>query len=106
MMSIIIIIAIILVIGFIAGGIIWAVREDSKEEINSGILAKQAKEKREHKQKILDLLAGEDKISNSEVGKMLVVSDSTVVRYMDELETQGLAKQVGKTGRDVFYQKP
>jgi len=57
------------------------------------------------KQKILEMLAGKDKISNKEVAKELGVSRNSVINYFDELEKEGKVKQVGKTGRNVFYSK-
>ena len=45
------------------------------------------------------------KISNNEVARMLRVTNMSAFRYLDLLEKQGKIKQVGKTGRSVFYQK-
>lgn len=76
---------------------------------NEGLLGKQAQEKAEHKRKILDSFDsaqdGNAGISNDDVRKMIGVSDATAVRYLDELEKEGAIKQVGKTGRAVYYQK-
>ena len=52
----------------------------------------------------LELVKQKVKISNKDVCKFLRVSDSTAVRYLNVLEEQGKIKQVGKTGRDYFYQ--
>lgn len=49
--------------------------------------------------------SAEDKITNDEVQKMLKVSDATAERYLQELEKNGLIKQVGNIGKDVYYQK-
>ena len=54
--------------------------------------------------KIVEMLISKEKVSNRDVCKALRVSDSTAVRYLNELEKQGRVKQVGKTGRDSFYQ--
>jgi len=44
-------------------------------------------------------------ITNKDVEKLLGVSDATATRYLDELEKKGLLRQVGDTGRGVFYEK-
>jgi DNA-binding transcriptional regulator YhcF (GntR family) len=36
---------------------------------------------------------------------LLSVSDTTVGRYLDELEAAGTITQVGKTGKFVYYAK-
>ena len=56
-------------------------------------------------EKILDLFAKQEKITNDEVEKLLHVSDATATRYLSELEKQGKVKQVGKTGHAVSYTK-
>ncbi len=44
-------------------------------------------------------------IANKDVEKLLGVADATATRYLDELEKKGLLRQVGDTGRGVFYEK-
>lgn len=66
-------------------------REESKEKILNELTLRQAQGK-------------EAKITNNDVEKLLGVSDATATRYLDELEKQGKVKQVGKTGRSVYYQ--
>jgi hypothetical protein len=56
-------------------------------------------------QKVLDLFAKKDKITNDEVEKLLHVSDATATRYLSALEKQGAIRQVGKTGHAVSYTK-
>ena len=69
------------------------------------LIQKQSQEKAEHKQKILGLLESNDKIVNNDVEKLLGVSDATAERYLNELEAEGKIKQMGETGRGVFYAK-
>jgi len=69
------------------------------------LIQKQAKEKAEHKQKILEMFASKDKIVNDDVQRLLGVSDKTVQRYFNELQSEGKIKQSGETGRGVFYTK-
>lgn len=75
-----------------------------------GALEKYNKEagvkKEEAQVKIMELLNGQDKISNNDVQKMLGVSDASATNYLNELEKQGKIKQVGGTGRGVYYMRP
>jgi len=101
------------VLVFIGGVILgvsgfWVWVKKDKIEKNKKVpelVLRQAKEKAEHKQKILELLASRQKVSNNDVQKELGVSDATVTRYMEELEKEGKVRQVGKTGQSVFYEK-
>lgn len=44
-----------------------------------------------------------NKITNNDVEKMLGVSDASATNYLQELENEGKIKQIGKTGRSVYY---
>ena len=68
-------------------------------------LQKVRERKYENKKKILKFLANKEKITNDDVRELLAVSDTTAFRYLEELENKGKIKQVGKTGRSVFYTK-
>lgn len=68
-----------------------------------GLIIKQAREKKENKKKILELLKEKGKATNNDVEALLNVSDATASRYLSELEREGEIKQHGETGRDVFY---
>lgn len=61
--------------------------------------------KRENLRKIMDYLAARDDITNKEVRKLLGVAESTATRYLDELQEEGLIKQIGQTGRYTHYTK-
>jgi predicted DNA-binding transcriptional regulator len=65
----------------------------------------QAKDKEENKNIILDMLESREKITNREVEEGLKVSDATATRYLDELEKEGIIKQVGTDGPLVYYKK-
>lgn len=69
-------------------------------------MQKQAEEKQANINKILKFLEANTKITNDDVEKMLSVSDATAERYLNELEKSGALKQVGNTGREVYYEKP
>ena len=57
------------------------------------------------KNDILDLLETKGKISNRDVATKLGIGRISVIRYLDELEEEGKAEQVGKAGQKVFYIK-
>ena len=63
----------------------------------------QRKEKGLNKKKVLAFLDTRGRITNDEVEGLLGVSNATAERYLDELENSGEVKQIGKTGRGVFY---
>jgi len=83
---------------------ILIVRELRKSR-SPALIKKQVQDKAEHKQKILELLDKQDKITNDEVQKLLGISDKTVERYLNELQKDGKIKRVGETGKWVFYTK-
>jgi hypothetical protein len=56
-------------------------------------------------QKIMDKISQKGRISNDEVEKLLRVSNMTAYRYLESLEKQGKVRQVGKTGKSVFYER-
>jgi len=75
------------------------------KEDGEGLIEQQAKEKEDNKKKILGLLETQNKLTNNQVEQMLDISDSTATRYLDDLEKEGKIRQIGKTGRDVYYEK-
>ncbi|MDP3883120.1 MAG: DeoR family transcriptional regulator [Candidatus Staskawiczbacteria bacterium] len=108
MVSIIVLLLIVIFVVILVGGLVWAVREDYKDanqKENPNLIDKQAQEKAGHLEKIMELLLSRDKITNEDVRNELGVSEATAVRYFDELEKSGFLKQVGKTGKYVFYSK-
>jgi len=64
-----------------------------------------AREKEENKQKILEFFESQERVANNDIEKLLGVSDATATRYLDELEKEGKVKQVGKTGKYVYYER-
>ncbi|MDD4804615.1 MAG: DUF977 family protein [Candidatus Pacebacteria bacterium] len=103
-MNILIAIIVSLIIGFLLG------RYSSK--INTNItnkkdsIGRQREEKKNNKEAIVGLMeSGNQPLTNNHVEQMLGISDATAERYLQELEEEGIIRQVGKTGRDVFYEK-
>lgn len=63
-----------------------------------------AEQKEKAKAMILKILAKKKKITNDDVENLLGISNTSAWRYLDELEKEGKIKQVGRTGRSVYYQ--
>lgn len=78
-----------------------------KEEKKELLVEKQAREKEENKRQIVEFFDGVPgkRAANDDIEKLLGVSDATAERYLDELEKEGLVRQVGQTGRQVYYEK-
>ncbi len=60
-------------------------------------------QKEARKSRVLELLAEHGELGNEDIREYLGVSRNTVIRYMNELETEGKAKQIGVTGHAVVY---
>ena len=69
------------------------------------LIEMQAKKQQENKQKLIAYLAGKDRITNNEAEKLLGVSDASAERYLQELEKDGILRQVGKKGGWIYYEK-
>jgi predicted HTH transcriptional regulator len=95
---------VVFLMGFATGGIfVWMVLE--KKYFQKGVIRKIDDERIENKQKIIDFLKDNDKVTNNDVEDMLSVSNSTAYRYLEELEQENIVRQVGKAGRSVYYEK-
>lgn len=76
-----------------------------KSQPGAGDIGGNEVEKQANLQEIEDYIAGKDQFTNDDIEELLGVSDTTVGRYLQGLEDEGKIKQVGKTGRSVFYEK-
>ncbi len=62
--------------------------------------------KSEHKHQVMELfLLPGMRVKNDDVQRLTGVSDATATRYLDELEKEGLIRQVGVVGGYVYYEK-
>ncbi len=62
------------------------------------------KEKKEKaKERILEFVRTNKRVTNNDVEKLLGVSDATATNYFQELEEEGRLEQKGETGRNVYY---
>ena len=82
--------------------------KDEYAEMGKGLAEynqKMQEKKNQMKAKILEMLKAKPKISNRDIAESLEIGRIQVIRYMDELEKEGKARQVGKSGRNVFYEE-
>ena len=95
------------IIGIIIGAlVVWFwVGRGLKSRGDSKLIEMKRKQKQETKKNILAMLENKQRISNNEVEQALKIPNSTVERHLDELEHEGVLRQVGKIGRDVYYEK-
>jgi len=96
---------IVLVIGIIIGGVVGffiGKRNKSETFINDA-----EKLKSENITKLKEYLNSQtdNEINNEDIRKLLNVSDTTACRYLDDLEKEGLIKQIGSDGPKVYYKK-
>jgi Fic family protein len=103
-------IVILIIAGIIAVALgYWLGKRKSLNETRvkqKSLIEKQAEEKKLNLEAILGLMeSGNQPLTNNHVEQMLGISDATAERYLQELENEGLVRQVGNTGRDVFYEK-
>ena len=89
---------IIAVVGIVLG--YWLAK---RKQCAVGGGTKRSKEKEENKQKILDYLYENGRVTNNNVEKLTGVTHSSAERYLDELEKEGKITQHGNVGTDVFY---
>ncbi len=68
-----------------------------------GTMTEQIEEKEKNLAKVREFIADKEKVTNQEIQKLLNISDATVARYFDDLEKEGIIKQVGETGQSVYY---
>ena len=79
---------------------------DEYAELGKGLAEynQKLREKKEQgKTKILEMFVTDAQVSNSEVAKILEMSSASARRYLDELENEGKIKQVGRSGKKVYY---
>jgi len=67
--------------------------------------AKIQERKRKKLDKIMTLFEANPQVTNKDIQKALRISSATATRYLDILERENRIKQVGSTGKSVFYTK-
>jgi len=100
-----------LIIGFSLG---WVLKPketpkaplDSSQEhqTGQGYISEPMEEKQKNLKKIRTYIKTRDQVTNNAIEHLLGVSDATTIRYLDELEQEGLIKQAGKSGPSVYYE--
>jgi|SRR3989344_3817330 len=68
------------------------------EVVTESVVKKNAR-----KERVVNLLRESGPLSNAELRAELGVSERSIVRYLDELESEGRTEQVGNTGQKVTY---
>ena len=79
----------------------------------SGLIKEQAEEKKRHLEKVVEYIngkhpstsSGQVDFTNDQIQQLLGVSDATAERYLQEMEVWGKIRQVGRTGKQVTYEK-
>lgn len=97
---------ILLIIIFIVAVIIYYFKLKNKHNKNYSQAHKKIQERKEmNKERIMKLFENKERITNNDVESSLLIADSTVTNYIDELEREGKIKQIGTEGRGVYYLK-
>ena len=102
------ILIIVLIAGIVLGIYLGRRRERGDKGKSSDaepLIERQAREKEEHKQKIMEFFESREQAANDDIEVLLGVSNATTERYLDELEEEGRLTQIGRTGRSVYYKK-
>jgi predicted HTH transcriptional regulator len=104
-----------LLVGFIAFGSWYSERikrkrkeaREAEEAMEEPGQDPRVLEKEARKRKIMEFFGSSlnRKATNNDIEELLGISDATVTRYLEELEKEGLIKQIGKTGSAVYYKK-
>ncbi|MBI2617850.1 winged helix-turn-helix transcriptional regulator [Candidatus Kaiserbacteria bacterium] len=79
-------------------------RRDIRARMTAFVNEERLLHKEKWKGMIMKHLRERGELTNSDVRELLGVSDTTVVRYFDELEKEGKVVQTGKSGRGVHYE--
>ena len=98
------------IIGLIVGaGMVYLILRPRLNQKNSTekavVINEDEVKKRENIVKIENYIKDKDQFTNDDLQNLLKVSDTTIGRYLEELEHDEVIKQVGKTGRSVYYEK-
>ena len=88
----------LILIGIAGGWLGYEMAVRKKESTLIDILS----EKQKNKKKIVEHMQANLKITNNDVEKLTGVSDATAERYLNELEQEGVLRQIGK-GRYSHY---
>ena len=83
----------------LAGGDCCAVHADDER----GIKNEQEVEKEKNLERVRQYIAGKEKVTNAEIQKLLNISNATVARYFNDLEKEGVIRQMGDAGQNVYY---
>lgn len=88
-----------LITGIAVGYFIFGRKQQGKESLTDV----KAREHAMMIEKAVTFTHDKETITNDELQKYLGVSNSSAERYLDELEHQGILRQVGRVGTGVSY---
>lgn len=97
---------IVLISGIVLGfAIAWFLKPQPKSTpLVKATNYRQQGKKQENKERILEYLKERGQAANDDFERLLSVSDATVTNYLNELEAEGAVRQVGSTGKGVYYE--
>jgi Fic family protein len=93
------------VVGLIIGFFVWHPSTSAQADESDSLIHQKEAEKAANLEKVRGLISTQNKITNDDVQNLLNVSDATAERYLDDLESAGIIRQVGKTGVNIYYEK-
>ncbi|MDZ4221800.1 MAG: winged helix-turn-helix transcriptional regulator [Patescibacteria group bacterium] len=67
------------------------------------VVEERKSEKDTKKERIMQYLKEHGEITNDQAEELVGVSDTTIYRYLEELEQEGKIRQIGAVGRGVKY---
>ncbi len=100
------------IFAILAAGLVFGfILATHKSDRMPGIFVQNVKRGREalfkrtekRKEKIMERVCAQGRITNDEVEELLLVSNNTALKYLNELEKEGKLEQKGATGRGVHY---
>jgi len=99
-----------LIIGLIIGGgavyLFLRPKLNQKSTTEKVVVANvEEAQKKENLTKIESYIKDKEQFTNDDLQDLLKVSDTTIGRYLEDLENNKVIKQVGKTGQSVYYIK-
>ncbi len=90
------------ILGVVLG--VTVCRQNFQVRLHEFVNRERFPQKERRKNMLLKHLRTYGQLNNEEAQELLGVSDSTIVNYFDELEEEERVRQVGETGRGVYYE--
>src|SRR5690606_33003762 len=94
-------------VGIVIGFMLYRLIDKSNAQHDvqpDNLIERQSRAKQENLARIIKLFEEKKQITNDDVEDLLGVSHATATNYLDELELEEKIRQVGRTGRSVYYE--